>query len=324
MTAPADRTPRAKGSRRASLTTIVRRAMTGECALPAGASLLVAVSGGPDSMALLSVLARVGPALDLAVHAHGVDHGLRPDAARELDLAEAFARSVGVPFDRTRVAVPAGANLQARARALRWRALADAARGLDAAIATAHHADDRAETLLMRLLRGAGARGLGVLPPRARAPEAPSIAVVRPLLRARRADVLLHVARHAVPCAHDPSNADPRYLRTAVRREVLPLLAKLDPNVVRHLEALADELVNGEPRGKSLEWASSLPRSTQLAVARLLTTEAGDARVWLPGGLMVSADPRARRSAGSRGAEGAARPRTPGARARVVSEKPSG
>lgn len=322
MTAPAERPPRAKGSRRASLTTIVRRAMTGECALPAGSALLVAVSGGPDSMALLSVLARVGPSLDLTVHAHGVDHGLRADAARELDLVEAFARSIGVPFARTRVALSAGANLQARARELRWRALTDAAASLRAAIATAHHADDRAETVLMRLLRGAGARGLGVLPPRARAPEAPSIAVVRPLVRARRADVLLHIERHAVPCAHDPSNADPRYLRTAVRRDVLPLLAKLDPNVVRHLEALADELVNAEPRGKSPEWASSLPRSTQVAIARLQTSEAADARVWLPGGLTVSTDPRARLRARDRDEGG--RPRAPGARPRVVSEKPSG
>ncbi|MCW5833957.1 MAG: tRNA lysidine(34) synthetase TilS [Labilithrix sp.] len=324
MTAPADRTTRAKGSRRASLTTLVRRAMTGECALPAGASLLVAVSGGPDSMALLSVLARVGPALDLAVHAHGVDHGLRPDAARELDLAEAFARSVGVPFDRTRVAVPAGANLQAHARGrcagARWPTRRAARRG-------DRHGAPRQYRSLRRCscaCSAAPARAASASCPRAPARRRRSRSRSSVLLRARRADVLLHVARHAVPCAHDPSNADPRYLRTAVRREVLPLLAKLDPNVVRHLEALADELVNGEPRGKSLEWASSLPRSTQLAVARLLTTEAGDARVWLPGGLMVSADPRARRSAGSRGAEGAARPRTPGARARVVSEKPSG
>ncbi|MBX3207166.1 MAG: tRNA lysidine(34) synthetase TilS [Labilithrix sp.] len=304
--------------------------MASECALPAGSAILVAVSGGPDSMALLSVLARVGPALDLTILAHGVDHGLRPEAARELDLAEAFARAKGVPFERTRVAVPRGGNVQARARELRWRALVAAARGRGAAIATAHHADDRAETVLMRLLRGAGARGLGVLPPCAWAPESereatgPAVRVVRPLLRARRADVLLHVERHEVPFARDPSNEDPRYLRAVVRHDVLPRLAELDPNVVRHLEALADELVNEDPRGKSPEWASSLPRSTQNAIARLATSGSTDARVWLPGGLVVSVDPRARRQARTREAGRDGDPRVAGARARVVSGKPSG
>ena len=322
-----------KRSRPASLSTIVRRAMAaaGECALPPGTPIVVAVSGGPDSMALLDVLARLGPRLGLEVLAHGVDHGLRPEAALELDLAEKFATSVGVRFDRTRVTVPRGGNLQARARELRWSALVSVARGRGAAIATAHHADDRAETLLMRLLRGAGTRGLGVLPPRAEAPvttpappavPSPGVAVVRPLLRARRADILLHVERHAVPFASDPSNEDPRYLRTSVRRAVLPLLEKLDPHIVRHLETVADELVSAELRGKSQAWASSLPRPTQEALTRLMASGSHDARVWLPGGLVVSVDPRARRRASVNA------PTTidgsNGARARVVPEKPSG
>ncbi len=288
-------------SRPASLVTIVRRSLEGECALPSGSALLVAVSGGPDSMALLSVLARLAPKLGLALFAHGVDHGLRQEAAGELDLAERHATELGVPFERTRVSVARGGNIQARARELRWRALVDAARRHDAAVATAHHADDRAETLLMRLLRGAGARGLAVLPPRAHAPEtdaedAPPVTVVRPLLRARRRDVLLHIERHRVPFANDPSNVDPRYLRTAVRRDVLPLLDKLDPEIVRHLEAIADELVNATPGGKSphWDWASALPRATQEALAKLRASGSRDARVWLPGGFVVSVDPRAR------------------------------
>lgn len=300
-----------------SLTTIVRRALSGECALPAGTPLLVAVSGGPDSMALLSALARLAPSFGLALEAHGVDHGLRPEAGHELDLAETFATSIGVPFDRTRVVLTPGSNVQARARTLRWHALATAARRRGAAIATAHHADDRAETVLMRLLRGAGALGLGVLPPQAKAPgshaeaaEAPL--VVRPILRARRKDVLLHLERHGVPCATDPSNVDPRYLRTRVRRDVLPLLAELDPNVVRHLEALADELVSLRslpPENAAARQRLPLPRSTLEALARMVASGSQDARVWLPGGLVVSVDPRAHAK------------RT-GARAHVVPEKP--
>jgi tRNA(Ile)-lysidine synthase len=271
-------------------------------------------------MALLDGLARVGPGLGLSIVAHGVDHGLRPEAGRELDLAEAFAAKLGIPFDRTCVTVPRGGNVQARARERRWEALATVARRHDAAIATAHHADDRAETVLMRLLRGAGARGLGVLPPRAHAPapaatEKPcEVMVVRPLLRARREDILRHVTLHDIPFASDPSNVDPRYLRTAVRRDVLPLLAKLDPNVVRHLEAIADELADARAPTPVPPWASALPRATQEALVKLATSRAGAARVWLPGGLVVSVDPRARakKSAGAR------------ARTRVVPVKPSG
>ena len=102
--------------------------------------------------------------------------------------------------------------------------------------------------------------------------------VVRPLLRARREDILLHAERHDVPFATDPSNADPRYLRTSVRRDVLPLLSKLDPSIVRHLEALADELVKIAPGGKSLEWPSALPRQTQEALEKLATSGSPDAR----------------------------------------------
>lgn len=319
---------RATRRSRPSLSTIVRRALRGECALPKGTAIVVAVSGGPDSMALLSTLARLGPREGWTLHAHGVDHGLRPEAAEELDLAEAFARSVGVPWSRTRLSIPRGGNLQARARELRWKALAAVARSRGAAIATAHHADDRAETVLMRLLRGAGLRGLGVLAPRACAPfgtesgDAPAAAgpdaaraggplhphpgerpmVVRPLSRARRLDILEHLERHGVPFATDPSNDDPRYLRTQVRRRVLPLLSELDPAIVPHLEALADELVRAAPDDvhrpspaiDETSWAAGLPRPTQEALATLLRTRSPEARVWLPGGLVVSVDGRVR------------------------------
>lgn len=292
-----------RGRRRTSpsLATIVRRALAGECALPPGARILVAVSGGPDSMALLDTLARVAPKLGHAVEAHGVDHGLRAGASAELDLAEAHALRSNVPFARTIVEVASGGNLQARARDARWAALVDVARDRNAVIATAHHAEDRAETLLMRLLRGAGARGLAVLPPRAMAPVAGArtVAVVRPLLRARRAAILAHIERNAVPFATDPSNVDPRYLRTAVRRDVLPLLSTLDPRVVDHLAALADELHDDvraasdglDPRAP---WVASLPRATRVALADLERAGSPNATVWLPGGFVVTRDPRAR------------------------------
>jgi tRNA(Ile)-lysidine synthase len=273
-------------------------------------------------MALLHVLSRVAKEFELRVVAHGVDHGLRPAAARELDLAEAFASGLAIAFDRTRVEVAPGGNLQARARKARWEALVAVARRHDAAITTAHHADDRAETLLIRLLRGAGARGLGVLPPRARAPlmagererEGERPLVVRPLLRARRSDIMRHVERHQIACAEDPSNVDPRYLRTSVRRDVLPLLSELDPKIVHHLAALADELIREEetPAVTSPDWTKALPRATQEALAKMAESPSLAARVWLPGGLVASVDPQAR-------TKGVARPRT-----RVVRPRPRG
>lgn len=274
-----------------SLATIVRRALEGECALPPGTCVLVAVSGGPDSMALLSVLARLAPRFGLTVRAHGVDHGLRPSAAAELDLAEAFARKHGVGWDRSQVDVAPGGNLQARAREARWAALASAARAHNATIATAHHAEDRAETVLIRVLRGSGSRGLAVLPPRSQAVGASDIEVVRPLIRALRSDVLSHLEHHAVPSAQDPSNADPRYLRTRVRREVLPLLRELDPSIVSHLAAIADDL-GAPPAAEGSGWTAGLPRATQVAIAALVQSRSTEARVWLPDGLVAMVKPK--------------------------------
>jgi len=229
-----------------TLITLARASVRDHRLVPRGGLALAAVSGGPDSMALLHVLALLRGRLAFGLFAHGVDHGLRAEAGAELDLAEDFARSLDVPFGRTRVSVAPGANLQARARDARWMALRAAAAKAGAdRIATGHHADDRAETVLIRVLRGTGARGLGVLP-------ALDGDRMRPLYRARRADVDAHIARHRLPFALDPSNEDPRFLRVRVRTEVLPALERLSPRVVEHLCRLADELsmVSGRPRDK--------------------------------------------------------------------------
>jgi tRNA(Ile)-lysidine synthase len=281
---------------RPSLLTIARRALRGAVKLDRGASLLVAVSGGPDSMALLDVVGKLGPELGLTVLAHGIDHGLRDGAGAELDLAARLAERLGVPFGRTRVRVARGGNVQARARTARYAALADAATRAGAtAIATAHHADDRAETFLIRLLRGAGPRGLAVLPPRSPLPLNETLELVRPLLAARRADVLAHLDRQGIAFATDPSNADPRFVRTRVRRDLLPLMQALDPKIVEHLSTLADHIgPRDEPR-------SSLPRATQLALEHLVRSGSDQARIWLPGGLVVTREARDTEGAGTAG-----------------------
>jgi tRNA(Ile)-lysidine synthase len=236
-----------------TLITLVRAALRRHDLVPRGSSVLVAVSGGPDSMALLHVLAGLRRELGFGLFAHGVDHGLRTEAKAELDRAAAFAKDLDVPFARSRVSVGAGGNLQARARSARWQALREAAASLGAVrIATGHHADDRAETLLMRLLRGTSTRGLAVMPPR-------DGERIRPMLEARRSDVDAHVRRHRVPHSLDPSNRDPRFLRVRVRQEILPALQRLNPRVVEHMYALADDAADMARHDAAL----LAPRSTR-------------------------------------------------------------
>ncbi len=244
-------------------------------------AVLVAVSGGPDSIALLHVLALLRKTLGHALVAHGVDHGLRDEAGAELDLAERLAERLEVPFGRTQVKVTPGGNLQARAREARYEALREVAARVGAiAIATAHHADDRAETFLLRLLRGSGPTGLAVLPARARGDV-----LVRPFLDARRADIDAHLVRHALPFARDPSNLDPRFARVQVRTRLLPLLTELSPQIVAHLSALADQL-GALPEDP----LAGIPRKSRDALLELARGNRPGAIVKLKGDLVARHD----------------------------------
>jgi tRNA(Ile)-lysidine synthase len=214
------------------------------------------------------VLGRLRPRFGFSLAAHGVDHGLRAAATEELAHAEQLARTLGVPFGVTRLSLAPGGNLQARAREERRAAVRDAARSAGARlIATGHTADDRAETFLLRLLRGAGPRGLAVMPPSAPldAPQTPALLLIRPLLLARRADVAAHLGRHEIPFARDPSNDDARFLRVRVRAELLPLLESMSPGIAEHLCSLADMLAAELPAGEAFR---DLGRAQRLAVAR--------------------------------------------------------
>ena len=204
----------------------------------AGEHLLVAVSGGPDSTALLAALAELAPGRGLRLTAAHVDHGLRGvEGAAEADAVAALAARLGVPFVRQSVAVPAGPDLEARARRARYRALAQMAAEVGAGrIVTGHTQDDQVETVLLRLLRGAGRRGLGAMRPvRGR--------LLRPLLAATRADVRRFLGERGLGFAVDRTNADLRYARNRVRRLLVPLLrAEFNPRLGPALAALAERL----------------------------------------------------------------------------------
>jgi tRNA(Ile)-lysidine synthase len=230
--------------------------------------VLCACSGGPDSIALLHVLALLRRRIGHRLCAVGIDHGLRAEAAGELALAVSLARACEVDFLSLPLRLAPGSNLQDRARRARHAALQREARRLGAVVvALGHTADDRAETVMMRLLRGAGPRGLAVMPPRAPSPTGEGVDLVRPLATARRADVIAHLDRHRLRWAEDPSNRDARFVRARVRAELMPLLCALSPGIVGHLCALADMLAADAGRDDPL---AGLGRAQRQAVERAL------------------------------------------------------
>jgi tRNA(Ile)-lysidine synthase len=204
-----------------------------------GAHLLVAVSGGPDSTALLAGLAELCARYALRLTAAHVDHALRPESAAEGDAVAALSARLGVACVRRRVAVGHGAGLEARARRARYRALRAMATEAGADwIVTGHTLDDQAETILLHLLRGAGRRGLaGMARVRGR--------LFRPLLGATRADVRRFLADRDLAFAIDRSNADLAHARNRVRRLLLPLLeAEFNPRLRHALGESAGRLAD--------------------------------------------------------------------------------
>jgi len=190
------------------------RAVWPEADDPAAPRLGIAVSGGPDSVALLLLAA---DALPGRIEAATVDHGLRAESAQEAALVARLCAELDVPHTTLTVTLEPG-NVQSAARQARYAALAQwaQARGL-VAIATAHHADDQAETLIMRLNRASGVAGLAGVRPRGPIRGTP-IGLVRPVLDWRRDDLATVVERAGVACVQDPSNGDPRFDRARLRQ----------------------------------------------------------------------------------------------------------
>jgi tRNA(Ile)-lysidine synthase len=214
---------------------------------PKGLSILVAVSGGPDSLCLLDVLARQAVRRNWRLGVACLDHGLRPESRAEARRVHAEAEKRGLPFYSARLDVKARArrrklSIEAAAREARYGWLTKTARqqGFDA-IATGHTADDQAETVLLRLLRGAGSTGLAAMRVDGVVPGSrPPLRLLRPLLTTTRAEVEAYIATRKLNPSHDASNADPAYTRNRVRRELLPVLEAYNPNIRRSLARLAE------------------------------------------------------------------------------------
>ncbi len=214
--------------------------------VPLGGRIGIAVSGGPDSLALLLLAAAARPG---EVEAATVDHGLRPESADEAAMVAALCQELNVPH-RTLLAdwseMPT-ANIQAEARAMRYRLLDGWAKDRDLdAVATGHHADDQAETLLMRLARGAGVGGLGGS--RALRALSEEVLLVRPLLGWRKAELAALVADAGIQAVDDPTNRDPKHDRSRFRE----LLAASDWADPARLATSASAIRDAD---EALDWA---------------------------------------------------------------------
>ena len=246
--------------------------------LAGGEILALAVSGGPDSMALLAL---GHAAFAGRVIAATVDHGLRAAAADEVAMVSSWCAGVGVPHATLAADRAIGpSDIQAGARAMRYDLLEAWASTAGATLlATAHHADDQAETFLMRAARGSGSAGLAGI--RANRPLG-GISLIRPLLGWRRAALRALVEKAGIPFVDDPSNSDERFERVRVR-QLLAAEPWLDPlqlaNAAAHaaevdgaLADLADRLwqhhVTGADDGTVRVALPDVPRELRRRVAR--------------------------------------------------------
>ena len=211
------------------------------CDFPApGSEVTCAVSGGPDSTALLALAV----AADCRVTALHVDHGLRSGSADEAGTVHEAARQLGAAVRSLRVSVEPGPNVEARARAARYGVLPND-------VCTGHTADDQAETVILHLLRGSGTRGLAGMRSGLDHPG-----VRRPILGLRRAETVALCAALGLTVVTDPSNHDPSHRRNRVRAEVLPLLGDVaerdvvsilarQAQLLREDDDLLDQLASG-------------------------------------------------------------------------------
>ncbi|MFB8146035.1 tRNA lysidine(34) synthetase TilS [Microbacterium sp. NPDC056003] len=298
----------------------VRRALAG---LEPGSAVVVALSGGADSLALAAATAFEAPKLGLAAVAVTVDHGLQDGSADAASAAAAAAEALGLEARVVRVEVAGEGGPEAAARDARYRALRDAAREAGAAaVLVGHTLDDQAETVLLGLARGSGGGSLQGMPA---AGTLDGVVLLRPLLEVRRATTRAACAAEGIEPWEDPHNADPRFARVRVRETVLPVLeAELGPGIAEALARTAaqlredaeafDEMIDetiedivehaeagisvsvaalaANPaalRGRIIrhvvasEFHQSLTRGQTLEVARLVTDWSGQGPIDLPG-----------------------------------------
>ncbi|HFB52371.1 MAG TPA: tRNA lysidine(34) synthetase TilS, partial [Anaerolineae bacterium] len=205
--------------------------------LAAGETVVVAVSGGADSVCLLDVLRRLAPALNLKLHVAHLNHQLRGDAAAaDADFVRDLARRWQLPVtigqaDVAQLARQQKKSVEDAARAARYDFLRQVARKIHAEkIAVGHNADDQSETVLLHFLRGAGLDGLRGMLPRTPQPDG-GAPLIRPLLEIPRTEIEAYCRAQNLPFRTDATNRDENFTRNRVRHSLLPLLETFNPNI---------------------------------------------------------------------------------------------
>ena len=229
---------------------------------PPGIPIDCAVSGGPDSLALLALATAAG----CRVTAWHVDHGLRPGSAGEADVVDAAAQRYGAAFERVQVVVEPGPNLENRARRARFEAL-------PAGMYTGHTADDQAETLLLALLRGAGIDGLAAMAADGRARH--------PLLGLRRAETEALCTEEGLLPVRDPSNDDSALRRNRIRHELVPLASAIAGRDVVPLLTRTAALARGDAELLAAASAAIDPTDAKALAAAPVAAARRAVRAWL-------------------------------------------
>lgn len=232
----------------------VKAFFTTQIDLAPGSTVLCACSGGADSVCLLHSLLAVGETLGFRVAAAHYNHNLRgEESRRDAEFVEELAQKFGVELilgagDVAARARERSCGIEETAREMRYSFLMQAAGEIGAQlIATAHNANDNAETLLMRLIRGTGTRGLSGIPPVREK-------IVRPLLTVSRQEIEDYLSRHSLPFVQDSSNFEDTYTRNRIRHQLLPVLEEISPGIVERLNRTAahlradEEFLSGEAR----------------------------------------------------------------------------
>ena len=206
--------------------------------ISSGEGVIVAVSGGPDSVCLLEILFQLREILNVCLIVAHLDHGLRPgEDERETEFVEKLARRLGLAFSHERAVQLAnahGASLEERAREIRYRFFQRILKEHHAQrVALGHNKNDQAETVFMNILRGTGSAGLSGIPP------VRENLYIRPLIRTTSAGVLAYLREKDLSYMIDSSNLQKKYLRNRIRLELMPSLLTYQPKLIEHLDDLA-------------------------------------------------------------------------------------
>ena len=286
--------------------------------LEPGERVLVAVSGGPDSLALLSILREILPVVPLHLSVAHFDHGWRADSENDRDFVASIAATWGFDFHTARA--PAGTpHTENAARTARYAFLRQTATQTSStAIALGHTLDDQVETLLLHLLRGSGSRGLAAM--RRRDGD-----LARPLLDIARDDIEAYLSRLHLTPRRDASNADPRFTRNRLRQQLLPAIDAFDP-AARELLARTADILSEEDRFLEAQVAglpediatdrdafAQLPPALQRRVIRRL----------VPGASFLEVEARRRGEAAGLRQPAAEAPETPAVRATTCTCDPT-